>query len=73
MSIGDVKTVLFNVVQTFVGIYARHRFSISAQFYSFKRAPRGKLRRQVDSRRVFSTTKHAAWTLKNVNLHILYL
>jgi hypothetical protein len=41
--------------------------SIPAQVYRLKGGPRGKLRRQVGSRRISRTTEHAAWTSENMD------
>ena len=72
MSIGDVKAVLFNVVQAFGRIDTRRWFTIPAQFYRFKGAPRSETRRQVGSCWVLSTAKYTARAFEDVNLHLLF-
>src|ERR1700722_14181289 len=67
--IGDVKTMLFDVFQTLVGIHPRPCLSIPAQVDRLKQRPRRKLRRKVASRPIFRNTKHAAWTSENMHKH----
>jgi hypothetical protein len=68
VGICQVKPVLLDVIQTFVGIHADLGFTLS-HVYRLECAPRSVLWRQICSGAILGETEDATFTPENVNLH----